>query len=214
MDPVGSGGQIPSTTTCYRANTSTSRNSGSSSSTSTLGQGSAPISHVAARLLSSGASSTTSMPGEATGSGFARIGSINAGPTIPCAASASMSPSASTSYVIKSECSSMAAPQPFRARNPQGCVSSILSSPALSLSIPGSSGVGSTGLASPYGMPSPTTTTGPHGQPQQISPRHLSPGDGPSGISTTSSSSSSSSTTPHGQQHQHSLRDNSSLGKF
>ena len=228
MEPSGSGAQLP-TTTCYRATTLTS-----SSSSSCISQGSTlSLSHVASRILSSGGpSSTTPMIGEAGGSGLARIGaslssrlnfpeagSISTGlnPSGAMAASSSLSPS-SSSYMVKAKGSSsgsMAAPQPInRPGSQQGCVSSILSSPALSLSIPGSSGIGSSGLASPYGMPSPTTTTGPHGQPQHVSPHHLSPGDsGPSGISTTSStSSSSSSTTPHGQQQQ-TFRDTSTLGE-
>ncbi|GFS24136.1 hypothetical protein ElyMa_003407900 [Elysia marginata] len=172
-------------------------------------------------------------------------GSIGTGlnaPVAGLAASSSMSPSSSSSssssFLGTAECPGgsgsigMAAMQQHQQQQQQvrprsqqhmGCVSSILSSPALSLSIPGSS---SAGLASPYGMPSPTTTTGPHGQPQhQQHPHHLSPAGegGPSGISTTSSmsgaaSSSSSSNLAHGQQQQQqpqqTFRDSSSLGEY
>ncbi|KAK3803549.1 hypothetical protein RRG08_027826 [Elysia crispata] len=247
MEPGGNGGQLSSTTCYRASTASTSSASSgciSQGSALPLGHvtsmvlsaaGPSSTTPLAAEAGGSGlarmGSSSSSLsarrnpPSEAAG-GIGH-GLNPSGAPLAASSSYSPSPSPSSSFMGSAEYSGgggggggMTIPQqqPVRSRGPQhGCVSSILSSPALSLSIPGSSSSSSPGLASPYGMPSPTTTTGPHGQPQLVSPHHLSPSDGgPSGISTTTSTSSSSSSAPRGQQQQpqqHGFRDTSCLGE-
>ncbi|RUS84370.1 hypothetical protein EGW08_007902, partial [Elysia chlorotica] len=231
MEPSGSGGtgQPLASTSGYRAGPSSS--SGGSSSSAL------PLGHVGSRLLSSTGPSgepggTGSGPSVSVSSLSGRLNTaseasasltlshgLNTNSSVaPHPASTSYFPSSSSSFLGQqaeysggSSGGGVMVPQhQARPRPPSGCVvSSILSSPALSLSIPGSSSAGlaspstttgplgqhlsvpgssSAGLASPYGsMPSPSTTTGPLGE---------GGGGGPSGISTTSASVSPS----HGQQ--------------